>query len=176
MRIKHLNMINMNINMNMMKEAIDVLINSEKHILIIGESGTGKSTLLTELLINDTDVKHFDFCDIYKRHEHHPPLKHHYLCDENFDDFDFLSAPEKTLVLDSVVIGNNLQESKVVQFIVRFIKTARKRGKRLIVVTTPSDGGVQIQNLFDTVISLTRSHDEIGCTVIIPVPELIKYE
>ncbi|EOR0547038.1 ATP-binding protein, partial [Escherichia coli] len=24
--------------------------------------------------------------------------------------------------------------------------------------------------------SLTRSHDEIGCTVIIPVPELIKYE
>ncbi|MFP3105398.1 ATP-binding protein, partial [Escherichia coli] len=34
----------------------------------------------------------------------------------------------------------------------------------------------QIQNLFDTVISLTRSHDEIGCTVIIPVPELIKYE
>ncbi|STM65166.1 Uncharacterised protein [Escherichia coli] len=36
MRIKHLNMINMNINMNMMKEAIDVLINSEKHILIIG--------------------------------------------------------------------------------------------------------------------------------------------
>ncbi|HFV3749480.1 TPA: ATP-binding protein, partial [Escherichia coli] len=155
MRIKHLNMINMNmnminmnmnmnVNMNMMKEAIDVLINSEKHILIIGETGTGKSTLLTELLINDTDVKH---------------LKQHYLCDENFDDFDFLSAPEKTLVLDSVAIGNNLQESKVVQFIVRFIKTARKRGKRLIVVTTPSDGGVQIQNLFDTVISLTRSHD-----------------
>lgn len=168
MRIKHLNMINMNV--NMMKEAIDVLINSEKHILIIGETGTGKSTLLTELLINDTDVKHFDFCDI------HPPLKHHYLCDENFDDFDFLSAPEKTLVLDSVAIGNNLRESKVVQFIVRFIKTARIRGKRLIVVTTPSDGGVQIQNLFDTVISLTRSHDEIGCTVIIPVPELIKYE
>ncbi len=29
MRIKHLNMINMNVNMNMMKEAIDVLINSE---------------------------------------------------------------------------------------------------------------------------------------------------
>lgn len=157
MRIKHSNMINMNMNMNMMKEAIDVLINSEKHILIIGETGTGKSTLLAELLINDTDVKYFDFCDIYKRHEHLP-------------------APEKTLVLNSVAIGNNLRESKVVQFIVRFIKTARKRGKRLIVVTTPSDGGVQIQNLFDTVISLTRSHDEIGCTVIIPVPELIKYE
>ncbi|ECP2932492.1 ATP-binding protein, partial [Salmonella enterica] len=164
MRIKHSNMINMN--MNMMKEAIDVLINSEKHILIIGETGTGKSTLLAELLINDTDVKYFDFCDIYKRHdfcdiykrhEHLPLLKHHYLCDENFDYFDFLSAPEKTLVLNSVAIGNNLRESKVVQFIVRFIKTARKRGKRLIVVTTPSDGGVQIQNLFDTVISLTRS-------------------
>ncbi|HCU2136685.1 TPA: sigma 54-interacting transcriptional regulator, partial [Escherichia coli] len=61
MRIKHSNMINM----NMMKEAIDVLINSEKHILIIGETGTGKSTLLAELLINDTDVKYFDFCDIY---------------------------------------------------------------------------------------------------------------
>ncbi|HFM2114252.1 TPA: ATP-binding protein, partial [Escherichia coli] len=136
MRIKHSNMINM----NMMKEAIDVLINSEKHILIIGETGTGKSTLLAELLI-------FDFCDIYKRHEHLPLLKHHYLCDENFDYFDFLSAPEKTLVLNSVAIGNNLRESKVVQFIVRFIKTARKRGKRLIVVTTPSDGGVQIQNL-----------------------------
>ncbi|MCV9147471.1 ATP-binding protein [Escherichia coli] len=178
MRIKHSNMINMNMNMNMnmMKEAIDVLINSEKHILIIGETGTGKSTLLAELLINDTDVKYFDFCDIYKRHEHLPLLKHHYLCDENFDYFDFLSAPEKTLVLNSVAIGNNLRESKVVQFIVRFIKTARKRGKRLIVVTTPSDGGVQIQNLFDTVISLTRSHDEIGCTVIIPVPGLIKYE
>ncbi|EKZ7973134.1 DUF87 domain-containing protein, partial [Escherichia coli] len=54
MRIKHTNMINM----NMMKEAIDVLINSEKHILIIGETGTGKSTLLAELLINDTDVKY----------------------------------------------------------------------------------------------------------------------
>ncbi|HFW5251224.1 TPA: sigma 54-interacting transcriptional regulator, partial [Salmonella enterica subsp. enterica serovar Saintpaul] len=66
MRIKHSNMINMNMNMNMnmMKEAIDVLINSEKHILIIGETGTGKSTLLAELLINDTDVKYFDFCDI----------------------------------------------------------------------------------------------------------------
>ncbi|RXP01084.1 sigma 54-interacting transcriptional regulator, partial [Escherichia coli] len=101
MRIKHSNMINMNMNMNMnmMKEAIDVLINSEKHILIIGETGTGKSTLLAELLINDTDVKYFDFCDIYKRHEHLPLLKHHYLCDENFDYFDFLSAPEKTLVL-----------------------------------------------------------------------------
>lgn len=122
MRIKHSNMINM----NMMKEAIDVLINSEKHILIIGETGTGKSTLLAELLINDTDVKYFDFCDIYKRHEHLPLLKHHYLCDKNFDYFDFLSAPEKTLVLNSVAIGNNLRESKVVQFIVRFIKTARK--------------------------------------------------
>ncbi|HAN6414806.1 TPA: ATP-binding protein [Escherichia coli] len=173
MRIKHSNMINMN--MNMMKEAIDVLINSEKHILIIGETGTGKSTLLAELLINDTDVKYFDFCDIYKRHEHLPLLKHHYLCDENFDYFDFLSAPEKTLVLNSVAIGNNLRESKVVQFIVRFIKTARKRGKRLIVVTTPSDGGVQIQNLFDTVISLTRSHDEIGCTVLMnPLMILVK--
>nr|AQZ20152.1 hypothetical protein 23-3_00045 [Escherichia coli] len=117
MRIKHSNMINMNMNMNMnmMKEAIDVLINSEKHILIIGETGTGKSTLLAELLINDTDVKYFDFCDIYKRHEHLPLLKHHYLCDENFDYFDFLSAPEKTLVLNSVAIGNNLRESKVVQ-------------------------------------------------------------
>lgn len=115
-------MINMNMNMNMMKEAIDVLINSEKHILIIGETGTGKSTLLAELLINDTDVKYFDFCDIYKRHEHLPLLKHHYLCDENFDYFDFLSAPEKTLVLNSVAIGNNLRESKLFSLLFDLLK------------------------------------------------------
>ena len=111
----------------------------------------------------------FDFCDIYKRHEHLPSKNTIIFAMKILIILTFICT-WKTLVLNSVAIGNNLRESKVVQFIVRFIKTAVKRGKRLIVVTTPSDGGVQIQNLFDTVISLTRSHDEIGCTVIIPVP------
>ncbi|MCS1389492.1 ATP-binding protein, partial [Escherichia coli] len=46
----------------------------------------------------------------------------------------------------------------------------------LIVFTTPSDVGFHILNLFYTFISFTLSHFVIGCTVIIPVPELIKYE
>ncbi|HBB7252073.1 TPA: sigma 54-interacting transcriptional regulator [Escherichia coli] len=128
----------------MYKQAINLLKNLDRHILITGETGTGKSTLLAELRIDDNDSKYYHFPEINSGKQNWA------LCDENFDDFDFLVAPEKTLILDGVAIGENLEGSKVI----RFIKTARKHGKRLIVVTFPSDGD-RIKPLFGAIITLS---------------------
>ncbi|WP_436883113.1 ATP-binding protein [Enterobacter asburiae] len=139
----------------MHKQAINLLKNFDQHILITGATGTGKSTLLAELRIDNSDAKYYHFPEITSGKPHCE------LCDENFDDFDFLVTPEQTLILDAVRIGANLEESKVV----RFIKIARKHGKRLIVVTYPSEGE-RIKPLFGAVISLTgRADQERTCEV-----------
>ncbi|EIN4845165.1 ATP-binding protein [Salmonella enterica] len=128
----------------MYKQAVNLLKNLDRHILITGATGTGKSTLLAEVRIDDGDSKYYHFPEINSGKQHWE------LCDENFDDFDFLAAPEKTLILDGVHIPEDLNESKVV----RFIKTARKHGKRLIVVTFPSEGE-RLKSLFGAVITLS---------------------
>ncbi|ENY9230756.1 ATP-binding protein, partial [Escherichia coli] len=43
----------------MHKQAINLLKNLDRHILITGETGTGKSTLLAELRIDDNDSKYY---------------------------------------------------------------------------------------------------------------------
>ncbi|EHR8245281.1 ATP-binding protein [Escherichia coli] len=137
----------------MYKQAFNILMNLDRHILIAGNTGTGKTTMLIDFLVNKDDVKYYHF----------PTMENEYinLCDENFDEYDFLSVPEKTLILDSVAIGKNSGESKIV----RFIKTARKHGKRLIVVTSPSDSE-RIKELFGAVITLSGNiYTERTCSV-----------
>ncbi|EBO4965534.1 ATP-binding protein [Salmonella enterica] len=139
----------------MYKQAINLLKNLDRHILTTGATGTGKSTLLTELRIDDNDSKYYHFPEINSGKQNWA------LCDENFNDFDFLAVPEKTLILDGVHIPENLNDSKVVQF----IKTARKHGKRLIVVTFPSEGD-RIKSLFGAVITLSGGvNSERACEV-----------
>lgn len=139
----------------MYKQAINLLKNLDRHILVTGATGTGKSTLLAEVRIDNSDSKYYHFPEINSGKEHWE------LCDENFYDFDFLTVPEKTLILDGVHIPDDLNESKVV----RFIKTARKYGKRLIIVTFPSEGE-RIKSLFGAVITLSGGvNSERTCEV-----------
>lgn len=126
----------------MYKQAFNILMNLDRHILVTGSTGTGKTTMLNDALVNKDNVRYYHFPEMEKEYVD--------LCDENFDEYDFLSVSEKTLILDSVAIGKNLGESKIV----RFIKTARKHNKRLIVVTSPSDGE-RIKELFGAVIALS---------------------
>lgn len=124
-------------------KAITILKELDINILVIGNTGSGKSHLLKEANIENS--KYFDFPALNKG------SKYIELCDENFDEFDFLNIPEKTLILDGVHISDNTDKSKLV----RFIKTVRKYGKRIIVVSFPDDGE-RIKNLFGAVITLTR--------------------
>jgi hypothetical protein len=82
------------------------------------------------------------------------------LCDDNFDGYDFLKTPEN-INSDSVSIGNASEKAKVLQF----IKTARKSGKRLIIVSYPTDA-MQIKPLFGAVITLSGGFDnDRNCAV-----------
>ncbi|EEV7041654.1 TPA: ATP-binding protein [Escherichia coli] len=135
----------------MLKQAIDVLQNLDHHVLVTGDSGSGKTTLLAELRIVDSDCRYYRFPDLNGRQ----------LCDDNFDGYDFLKTPERTLILDSVSIGNASEKAKVLQF----IKTARKSGKRLIIVSYPTDA-MQIKPLFGAVITLSGGFDnDRNCAV-----------
>ncbi|EAO8023264.1 ATP-binding protein [Salmonella enterica] len=139
----------------MHKQAINLLKNLDRHILITGATGTGKSTLLAEVRIDDSDSKYYHFPEL------NAGTQYVELCEENFDHFDFLDVPEKTLILDGVHVSEDLNNSRVVQF----IKTARKHGKRLIVVTFPSDGE-RIKPLFGAVITLSGGvNSERTCDV-----------
>lgn len=141
----------------MYKQAVYLLKNLDQHILITGDTGTGKSTLLTELRVDDSDSKYYNFPEINSGEQYWQ------LCDENFDSFDLLGVAEKTLILDGVAIGDNLKESKIVHF----IKTARKYGKRLVLVTFPSDAE-QIKSYFGVVITLSsgvNGERTLSCTV-----------
>lgn len=107
----------------MYKQATELMLNFKDRILIKGEEDTGKSTLLTEIRISDSDSRYYNFKTLnfagYNR-----------LCDENIDNFDFLNTPEKTLILDGV----RLCEKKMTSKVIRLIKQARKYHKRLVVV------------------------------------------
>lgn len=129
--------------------AIDVLQNLDSHILVTGDSGSGKTTLLAELRMVDGDSRYYNFPDL------NTGKKRWELCDDNFDDFDFLNTPERTLILDGVTAGDASGNSKVLQF----IRTARKLGKRLIVVAYPTDV-MQLKPLFGAVITLSGGFNE----------------
>lgn len=132
----------------MSKQAIDIMENMRKHVLIMGDTdtGTGKYSLVNSLLSSNSDCKYYNFSEINSG-ENYQELR-----DENFDNYDFLESPEKTLILDGVFIGEDFGRSKVVQF----IKKARKYGKRLIVITS-NVGGERIKPLFGAVISLSNN-------------------
>jgi len=129
----------------MRQHAIDVLQNLDSHILVTGDSGSGKTTLLAELRMVDGDSRYYHFPDL------NTGKKRWELCDDNFDDFDFLNTPERTLILDGVTAGDASGNAKVLHF----IRTARKHGKRLIVVAYPTDV-MQLKPLFGAVITLSR--------------------
>ncbi|EFU9193583.1 ATP-binding protein, partial [Escherichia coli] len=107
----------------MYKQATELMLNFKDRILIKGEEDTGKSTLLTEIRISDSDSRYYNFKTLNS-------AGYNRLCDENIDNFDFLNTPEKTLILDGV----RLCEKKMTSKVIRLIKQARKYHKRLVVV------------------------------------------
>lgn len=77
----------------MYKQATELMLNFKDRILIKGEEDTGKSTLLTEIRISNSDSRYYNFKTLNS-------AGYNRLCDENIDNFDFLNTPEKTLILD----------------------------------------------------------------------------
>ncbi|WP_404851731.1 ATP-binding protein (plasmid) [Enterobacter asburiae] len=130
------------------------------HILVTGDVGTGKTTLLE--CANIQDAKYFHFPELVE--ECLPPVAKdgkRELCEENFDDYGFLAVPETTLILDRVCIPEDIRDSKIVHF----IKTARKHGKRLVIATYPEDAR-EIKSLFGVVITLSLGVDrEVTCDI-----------
>ncbi|ENF62395.1 hypothetical protein ECP03048168_5157, partial [Escherichia coli P0304816.8] len=45
----------------MYKQATELMLNFKDRILTKGEEGTGKSTLLTEIRISDSDSRYYNF-------------------------------------------------------------------------------------------------------------------
>ncbi|MEG7665010.1 ATP-binding protein [Hafnia paralvei] len=116
-----------------------LLENLDTHVLVVGNTGTGKTELLKNAKIENARYYHFpDLTELV------------HLCNDNFEQFDFLDTPEKTLILDGVYISEHDVNSKLVNF----IRTARQHGKRLIVVTLP-DVGELIKSHFGAVIMLS---------------------
>ena len=89
----------------MYKQATELMLNFKDRILIKGEEDTGKSTLLTEIRISDSDSRYYNFKTLNS-------AGYNQLCDENIDDFDFLNTPEKTLILDGVRLCEKKMTSK----------------------------------------------------------------
>ncbi|WP_065426264.1 MULTISPECIES: hypothetical protein [Serratia] len=141
------------------RSAQSKLKNMQEHILVIGVTGTGKSTLLTKTKIPDS--KYFDFIDLCKN-----KCFQHYLCEENGELFfdTLLASNEKTLILDAVHFPVDLNSSTLVSF----IKKASEQDKRLIVVTFPSEAE-RIEWLFGAVISMSgrRNNDRECCVKIV---------
>lgn len=116
-----------------------LLENLDTHVLVVGNTRAGKAKLLKNAKIDN--ARYYHFSELTE-------LGH--LCNDNFEQFDFLNNLEKTLILDGVYISELDMNSKLVCF----IKTARKHGKRLIVVTYPEVGEL-IKPLFGAVIMLS---------------------
>ncbi|WP_149541902.1 ATP-binding protein [Escherichia albertii] len=141
----------------MYKQATELMLNFKDRILIKGEEDTGKSTLLTEIRISDSDSRYYNFKTLNS-------AEYNRLCDENIDNFDFLNTPEKTLILDGV----SLCEKKMTSKVIRLIKQARKYHKRLVVVADSCESEF-IELLFDGVIALSFNSDrERSCNVYTP--------
>ncbi|EIK8022387.1 ATP-binding protein [Salmonella enterica] len=119
--------------MNIKDKAIRLLIESDYNIIVTGKTGAGK----TDLILNCNDWR-----------------KPGWLTEESFCDFlpQIIHANEKTLILDAVEFPDDLSGSKIVHL----IKTARKSGKRLIIVAYPENAR-QVLTLFDAVIHLEMS-------------------
>ncbi|EES0517238.1 ATP-binding protein [Escherichia coli] len=141
----------------MYKQATELMLNFKDRILIKGEEDTGKSTLLTEIRISDSDSRYYNFKTLNS-------AGYNRLCDENIDNFDFLNTPEKTLILDGV----RLCEKKMTSKVIRLIKQARKYHKRLVVAADSCESEF-IELLFDGVIALHFNSDrERSCNVYTP--------
>ncbi|EKD1616115.1 hypothetical protein OQ539_004408 [Salmonella enterica] len=134
--------------MNIKDKAIRLLIESDYNIIVTGKTGAGKTDLI--LNCNIPDSHYFDFVALTDIDWRKPG----WLTEESFCDFlpQIIHANEKTLILDAVEFPDDLSGSKIVHL----IKTARKSGKRLIIVAYPENAR-QVLTLFDAVIHLEMS-------------------
>ncbi|MEX9896967.1 ATP-binding protein [Providencia rettgeri] len=131
-----------------------VLEKLECSVLVVGSTGTGKSTLLEKT--NIPDSKYFDFCKLSED----TFLSPHMLCESNFTGYkdELINAVEKTLILDLVDLAGD-QDVNLLQF----IKDAKNYGKRLIVVMHPIDIDIA-KPLFGAVITLSGGMREVERT------------
>jgi len=142
-----------------------LLEKSAFHILVTGKTGAGKSTLLREANIPDSkyydftvDLAEFNYDFLNGRPgdwEHHCALS-----DELADQIDFYGEDAHTLILDAVEFPHDLSNSKLISL----LKTARKHGKRLIMVAYPDNAEPVINTyLFGAVIHLEKNGDDFTC-------------
>lgn len=137
--------------MKNVRAANTLLNNLQENILVTGITGAGKSTLLSRAKIKNS--KYYDFDMLRNSRSYHDT---HFLREENAYIYldDILNSEESTIILDSVEFPLELEGS----VLSNFVRKARKHGKRLIVVTYPSEAE-RVKHLFGAVISLSVGWD-----------------
>ncbi|EPO3921832.1 hypothetical protein ACT99I_004481 [Salmonella enterica subsp. houtenae serovar [1],40:z4,z23:-] len=144
--------------MNGIEKAQETLIKSKGHILIFGNTRTGKSKLLQET--NIPDSRCFDFEKMCKSTCY---FDLPFLCRTNEEIYldDILDAKESTVILDSVEFPQNIDDS----FLYVFLKTMSARGKRVIAVALTSDTLENFKPFFEYEIETGRLEDgSFSCT------------
>lgn len=140
------------------KTAQKALMGSLGHVLVYGDTRTGKSKLLQET--NIPDSRYFDFEKMCKSTIY---FDLPFLCRTNEGIYldDILDAKENTVILDSVEFPQNTNDS----FLYAFLKTMSARGKRVIAVALTSDSLDNFKPVFEYEINTQRLEDgSLTCT------------
>lgn len=146
-----------------------ILNNLKKNIIVIGKTGSGKSTLIQEAKIPDskyydftTDLAEFDYDFIESRPGDWS--RHNILTDELALSVDFFNGDEYTLILDAVEFPKDLTDSKLLHL----LRATRKYNKRLIIVAYPENAAPvlrQYREIFGAIIHLNQNRDDFTCDV-----------
>lgn len=144
--------------MNDIGKSQKALVASRGHVLVYGDTRTGKSKLLQET--NIPDSRCFDFEKMCKSTIY---FDLPFLCRTNEGIFldDILEAKENTVILDSVEFPQNINDS----FLYDFLKIMSARGKRVIAVAFNSDTLENFKPVFEYEINTQRLEDgSLTCT------------
>lgn len=144
--------------MNDIAKAQKALMGSLGHVLVYGDTRTGKSKLLQET--NIPDSRYFDFENMCKSTIY---FDLPFLCRTNEGIYldDILDAKENTVILDSVEFPQNTHDS----FLYDFLRIMSARGKRVIAVAYTSNTLENFKPVFEYEIETLRLEDgSFTCT------------